>query len=250
MSHRGLKHGALALVAVVVGLLTGLGGWADTPRARAAEAGGTVRLLKVRGHAVVPVTPDSAVVRLGIQIRAQTAQQALRRASEVVEAILRVTEWADVDQRDVQTRSAELIPVWRDADKGRQLELAGYEARYELEVKVHPPERVGLLVDEAVKAGANRVHGIRFGLRNPQAVQQQALQQAVADAIRQARTLAEAAGVRLGPVISVDEVQLSSPSLPVAPVAVASGQEAALPIAAGELAVEAWATVTFELQGT
>jgi len=247
VSHGRLEHGVLALVATVVGLLAGFAGFPDAPPARAAEAGGAVRILKVRGHAVVAAAPDSAVVRLGIQTRAQTAQQALRRASEVVEAVLRVTDWMDIDEREVQTRSVELVPLWRDVDKGRQLELAGYEARYELEVTVHPPERVGLLVDEAVKAGANRLHGIRFGLRNLQAVQQQALQQAIADALRQARTLAEAAGVRLGPVISVDEVQLSTPAAPPAPMALASGQEAAPPIAAGELAVEAWATVTFEL---
>lgn len=237
----------LGLLLALGGLVAALGLPTASP-AWAAEGGEVARLLRVTGRSVLAAAPDSAVVRLGVIVRDQTAEQALRRAADAVQAVLQAAGSVGVLERNVKTRSLELVPVFRRTEQEGSPQPVGYEARYELEILVYPLDRVGPLVDEAVRAGANRVHSIRFGLRDPQLVQQQVLRQAVADALRQARTVAEAAGVRLGPVVSVDQVQLAGPGGLSEPVALAAGRESGLPIVPGELTFEASVQVTFELR--
>ena len=223
--------------------------WALWLPARAAtEPVGQERVVRVRGRAVVSVRPDVAVVRLGAFSRADTAQEAMVRTSQVARRILETVLRLGVPERNVQTRGLQLMPIFRHDDRAGAGQLAGYEARYELEITVRDLELVGPLVDGAVQAGANLVHSIRFTVRELDAVKQQALQQAVADGLRQARTLAEAAGSRLGPLRSVDDVQLNGPPelRPVA--AVTALQESPVPVAPGELAFEASVLLTFDLR--
>ena len=172
----------------------------------------------------------------------------MARTSQAARRILDAVSRMGVPGRDVRTRGLQLTPVFRHDEKTGEGQLAGYEARYELEITVKDLELVGPLVDAAVQAGANQVDSIRFTVRELEAVKQQALQQAVVDGLRQARTLAEAAGVRLGSLRSVDDVQLNGPPDLRPPVALAARQPSAVPVALGELTFEASVLLTFDLQ--
>lgn len=245
----GLRRPVLAFLAAAGVGLSAAVVWALWLPARAAtDAGGQDRVVRVRGRAVVSVRPDAAVVRLGAFSRADTAQEAMMRTSQVARRILDTVLRLGVPERDVQTRGLQLMPVFRHDDRTGAGQLAGYEARYELEITVRNLELVGPLVDGAVQAGANQVHGIRFTVREPDAVKQEALRQAVADGLRQARTLAEAAGSRLGPLRSVDEVQLIGPPEPRPVSAAAALPESAAPVTPGQLAFEASVLLTFDLR--
>lgn len=65
---------------------------------------------------------------------------------------------------------------------------------------------VGDVLDAVVDAGANSIWGVSFGLDDPATAQAEARADAVDDALARAQALAELNGVKLGPVMSVNEV--------------------------------------------
>ena len=61
------------------------------------------------------------------------------------------------------------------------------------------------MIDSALEAGANQLSGIRFALEDRQAKRRSALKKAVADAREKAVVIAEAAGTRLGSILTIVE---------------------------------------------
>ena len=71
-----------------------------------------------------------------------------------------------------------------------------------------------MILDAAVQHGANQIGGISFGIQNKDALLDKARQDAIADAKRKAEKAAQAAGLKLGRVLSLSEtVQHALPRL-------------------------------------
>ena len=60
-------------------------------------------------------------------------------------------------------------------------------------------------LDALVAAGANQINGMNFSIHDPAALLAEARAEAVADARAKAETYAKAAGVTLGPILSISE---------------------------------------------
>ena len=224
-------------------------------QALAQETGVTVgpdvdrRTLVVTGRSTVTAMPDAARITVGVEAQAPSARQsheaAARKAQRIVSAILAL----GIPSRDLQTTGIALTPVYRYDEKTRQESLVGYRASYTLQVVVEPLDRVGSVVDAAVEAGANRVESIQLFVRDVEAVKERAIARAVADAMAQARILAQSAGVHLGPVLAIRDVTFVAPGAPVR-VSLARMAEAVdqVPVLPGELEFAAGATLVFEIR--
>ncbi|MDH4105562.1 MAG: SIMPL domain-containing protein, partial [Gammaproteobacteria bacterium] len=90
---------------------------------------------------------------------------------------------------------------WDEATR-RQV-LQGYMVSRQIEVEVRDLERLGTLLEKAVSAGANQVGGAQLDSSKRKELERQALTLAVEDARLNADTLAQAAGMKLGPVQSL-----------------------------------------------
>jgi uncharacterized protein len=99
---------------------------------------------------------------------------------------------------DVATEAVVVQP--RFADGGP----AGAEASGAVRVR-SGAERAGEVAQAAMAAGADRLHGPRFEYEGEDAVRDELLGEAVADARRKAERLASAAGRTLGAVRSIEE---------------------------------------------
>ena len=97
-----------------------------------------------------------------------------------------------------------------------------------------------------VTAGANQVTGINFDNADRKTPADAALRAAIADARRQAEIMAEAAGVKLGRILSVN-ANAGQPPMPYARMDMAMAKAA--PVMPGERAVTANATVVWEIEG-
>jgi uncharacterized protein len=102
----------------------------------------------------------------------------------------------------------------------------------------------GSVVEAAVQAGANQVSGPTLSKEDSDALYDKALKAAVDDASKRAETLADAAGVHVGAVISIQEGETYSP-VPMYDRAAASPEQA--PIEPGQQDIEATVTVTFAI---
>ncbi len=223
----------LAALAAVVLMLSG---------ASADEA----RLITVPGEGRVAARPDMATVSLGVRREDRQAGTAMRAASEAAGAVLATLAGAGVDERDVQTTRIGLDPRYQHSNDGAPPRITGYVASHDLVVRVRDLEGLGAILDALVADGANSFSGIRFGLSDAEAVEAEARAAAVADALARAETLAEAAGVTLGPLMTLDEAGFGGP-MPQPLMRGAMMEAASVPVAEGEVEVAVRVTATFAI---
>ena len=83
----------------------------------------------------------------------------------------------------------------------------GYAANVSLEVRVTPLDKAEAAIDAATKAGATQVSTSQLVLdeKKQKELESQARLEAIKDAKEKAKALADAAGIRLGRVVDVQE---------------------------------------------
>src|SRR5690606_32444959 len=129
-------------------------------------------------------------------------------------------------------------------------QITGYRASNQITARTRDLTGVGRLIDVALEAGANQMHGISFQLEDAAAAEATALRRAIDRAHTSAQTMAAALGVQLGPVL--DGSTSADPVRPVCRVAAGAmmRQEvaASTPVEPGEQSVRATASLIFEIQ--
>lgn len=215
----------------------------------AAPAEEMPRLITVTGSGSEIAIPDVALLTLGVETDANTAEAALAAMSERLQAIFAALDEAHLAEKDRQTSGLGLDPLYAQREDGgiNDAEITGYRARSMLTLTLHDIDTVGALVDTLAGAGVNRIDGISFDLADPSEVVQQARRKAVADAMARATLYADAANIKLGPIVSISEPGGAMPK----PYAVNAAPRAdaafAMPVARGSLNVDAEVTVVFEI---
>lgn len=215
--------------------------------AQAASPAEAPRTLSIGGTGRVDLAPDMAMVRIGVTHQGEVAAEALRLTSDAVAAMLARLQELGVAARDMQTAGLSLTPVWRDRRSGEeQLQPWGFEASNIVSLRLRDLDALGTVLDALVSDGANRLDGVSFGLQDPESAMDEARRLAVADARRKAALFAEAAGVTLGPVLSLSETGGGVPRPQM--MEMAAMRSDAVPIAAGEVGIAASVQMVFALE--
>ena len=166
----------------------------------------------VTGKGEAAVRPDMAIVSLSVMREAETARAALDANNEAMRAVIASLRDSGIEDRDLQTSGLSIQPRWdyqRDNDGNQNARLAAYQVFNSLTVRVRDLAMVGSVIDSSVTLGVNQGGSISFTNADPDAVIDQARRDAVEDATRKARTLADAANVELGAVIEITEQALA-----------------------------------------
>ena len=123
-----------------------------------------------------------------------------------------------------------------------------YRASNTVQVEVDDLKKVGDVIDAGMKAGANRIEGVSFDLKDDTAARENAIREAIKEARAKAQTMAAALNVKLGTVHQVQEggVHLVRPQMMAYDRAVA-GAAAATPVQPGQVHVQASVSVTYRL---
>lgn len=211
-----------------------------------AEAHDGAGRITVSGEGVVSAAPDMATVQLGVTEEADTAAVAMERSSAAMKAILETLAGSGVEARDIQTTNINLSPRYARPQNNQPPQVNGYVASNMVTVRVRDLGALGGVLDALVQEGANAISGISFGLSNTKALEGEARALAVAEARTKAEGLAAAAGVALGTVISIEEGRGSQPQPMLRGMAMA---EASVPVAAGEVDIRAFVTITYAIGG-
>lgn len=183
------------------------------------------------------MAPDLAVVSLAVsgsgRDLAPARDDVNRRASSVL-ARLRELDVADAD---LHAPDVSIHPEYEYRKGGQR--LVGYRVNRQIGAKVRDLDRLGEVLDGAVAAGANEVHGAQMSASDPSSAEHEALRAAVAAAREKAAAVAEAAGSALGQVMRIEEEgDFRGPPMPKARLmAMAEAADAPTEIAAGELTV-------------
>lgn len=204
------------------------------------------RVISTSGQGVIETVPDMATIRLGVTHENAQAATAMAAVSEGVSAVLTRLSEAGVAPRDMQTDTLSLQPVWsgRGVNDATPSKITGFVARNSLTVRVRALDDLGRILDLVVSDGANTFDGLSFGLQEPKPAADAARAEAVRDAMDRARQMAEAAGVTLGPILSISEQGgIARPQM----MEMASARQMDMPVAAGELTVMAQVGIVFAI---
>lgn len=186
--------------------------------------------ITTRGVGTVRGTPDMLTVALGVQTRAASAADALADNSTRTTGLLDVLRRRGVADADLRTSRLSINPTY-DQNGG----ITGYEVTNQVSATLRDIAGAGALVDAAAQAtgDAARVERIGFEIDDDAEPRARARGDAVRQAVTQARQLAEAADVTLGPILSITEVTAGLPPDPAAARDSAVAASAAVPIEPG-----------------
>lgn len=213
-----------------------------------------VPVLSVSGTGEARVTPDVATVRLGVLAQAETARAAQDEVSRTAAAILEAIRKLGVPQEQIQTSELSLNPVYGQQPPDRsglqEPRIVGYQATNVVSVRLEDLSKVGPVIDAGLGAGANRLDGLFFGLKDEGPARAAALTAAVGEARTKAEALARAAGVKLGELVEITEggVNVFTPTFQKARgVAMEAMAMADTPVESGQVSVDASVTLRYRI---
>jgi len=193
--------------------------------------------------------PDVAYVNLGVQSDGQTARQAMDANSTAMAAAIDAIKKTGIPENNIRTTGINLTPLMSQPRPGDQAPPAvvGYRATNSVVVTVENVARVGDVLDAAVTAGANTAGGVRFAIKDENALRQRALQSAGQAARAKADAIASSLGLRVTGVQSVVEESGGTPvgAETRALSAQAANAAPAPPVQPGELTLRVRIRVTF-----
>jgi uncharacterized protein YggE len=201
--------------------------------------------ITVTGEGRVDAAPDMATVSLGVVTEAATAAEAMAANAIQLSAVLEQLKAGGIEDRDIQTSGLSLNPNWTQPEGEAAPRITGYQASNMLTVRVRQLDQLGAVLDRTIKDGANSFNGLSFGLADPEPAMNEARKRAVADAQARARLLTQAAGLTLGPVVSISEGGGFGGPQPMYRMDAAAASP--VPVASGEVSTVASVTMVFEL---
>ena len=207
----------------------------------------TPATVSVSGVGIVTTTPDTASVQLGVTVTQPTLADAQSQASTQMQAVIDALLAAGVEDKDIQTSSYYVTVLQNYDSSGNPSEVSNFQVQNMVNVVVRNIENVGPVLDGAVAAGANTVYGVNFYLEDDSAASSEARALAVQDAEKRAQELAEAAGMTLGPVVSITEGYSGGPMYGRGGAGMAADSAAAAPIQVGTTTIQVDVTVVYQL---
>ena len=169
----------------------------------------------VSGEGRVPVTPDLAILSLGVEAQAASVAEAQTQAAEAMHKVMDALKDNGLADKDIQTQHFSISPVTKwDEEKEEQI-IIGYRVSNIVSAKIrtlvqesYPLDyKVGRIIDAVAAAGGDftRINGISFTVDDPSAYYDEAREKAVAESKAKAEQLAKLAGLTLGKPTYISE---------------------------------------------
>jgi uncharacterized protein YggE len=215
-----------------------------------------VATLTVRGKAELSKPADQLRLRLGVVTKSAQAKAALVENSRRMNEVITALEKVGLVKGEYETGRFSLQPVYtrrpRQPDPDWRPQIVGYEVTNTLSIKTQKLELAGELIEAGNEAGANTIDVVGFDLADPRTHRAEAIATATAHAIADARTLADAASLRLARIISVNLDQ-AAPRPPIPPFGARGGATAPElavppPITPGQVTIRADVTLVYEIE--
>ena len=209
--------------------------------------------LTVRGNAELRKPADQLRLQIGVVTQASEATSALAENSQRMEEVVAALKKAGLSEDEYETGRFSLQPVYsrrpRQAAAEWRRHIVGYNVTNTISIRTERLDLAGQLIQAANEAGANQIDAISFALADPRRHRSEAIAAATVHAIADARTLADAASLRLVRIlrITLDDAAVR-PLLTLGRGAAMAAEVAATPpIAPGEVTVRASVTMVYEI---
>ena len=206
--------------AAVAPMAVASGAAADT-----ADSGAVDSSITAQATGTISGTTDVVTIVIGVQTQSTSAQTALDDNNKRATDVIGVLKESGVAPADLQTSQLSINPSYDE--KGQQ--ITGYQVTNMVTAKIRDISTAGAVIDAAGKTAGDavRVQQLSFSIDDDSALRAQARADGVKRAQAQAKQMADAAGVQLGPIRSITETPAGTPTIYPA---MAAGDTAAAPV--------------------
>jgi uncharacterized protein YggE len=160
-------------------------------------------VVQVTGTSQKEVTPDVARITFSINSVNANLEKAKNDNTQIANRVFANLKEQGVTKEQIKTNTYQVDPIY-NYEKDKLPKLEGYRVTNSLEIRTSI-DQVGILVNELTSAGANEINSIRFEAANEADSKNEALKDAVADALKKAEVIAAALNKRVANVTLVNE---------------------------------------------
>lgn len=162
-----------------------------------------VTTVQVTGSSQKEIAPDTAKISISINSIQPNIEQAKNENTTAANQVFAKLKELGVTDAQIKTSTYQIDSVY-NYEKDRLPKLKGYQVTNTLEITTSI-EKVGILVNEVTNAGATEINSIHFEKSNQDEIKDEALSDAVADALKKAEVIASALHKRVATIKVVNE---------------------------------------------
>ncbi|MGV1015211.1 MAG: SIMPL domain-containing protein [Methyloceanibacter sp.] len=211
------------------------------------EPGPQKRTISLSATGAVKAAPDKVDITAGVTSEALTAREALDKNSAAMIQVIEALKSDGIDAKDIQTANFAVSPVYEQRKEGTAPFIVGYRVINSVSIGLRDTKKLGAILDKVVSLGANTIDAIEFGMAEPEALKDEARQLAMQNVTANAKLYADAAGIKLGPVLTIVEEDAHIPRFAgAAPARMEMARD--VPLEAGTATIEVRIRVTWELE--
>jgi len=160
------------------------------------------RLISVTGTAEVNVAPDEAILILGVQSRDRDLTIAKSQHDRRVRKLLAEARTAGVDEKNIQTSTLQMQPVYSEEKVPRFL---AFEVSQTIQVTLKDLSKYERLISKLLESGLNRVDNVEFLVAEPRKYKDEARAKAIRAAREKAVAMAAELGLTIGKPWEISE---------------------------------------------
>lgn len=168
------------------------------------STGNYPREITVEGEGKALVTPDLAMVNVGVSSESATSAQAIADNTKKMNAVIKVLKDLGIDEKNIQTTQYSLSPKYNFNDQ-RGSFIDGYTISQNVQVKVKDFKKLSDILAKTTDAGANIIGGVDFTVEDKEKAKTEARKNAIAKAKESANQISETTGLKLGKVLNFYE---------------------------------------------
>lgn len=243
------KSFVLTSILLIAALLSGCAGAALAQTTTPVAENVPPRTLNVSGSGKAYLTPDIAYINIGVRTEGAEASKVVAENSANSQKVIDALKELGVEVKDIQTTNFSIFPNQKFDMEGKPTGEITYVVENTVYVTVRNLENIGKLLDAAVTSGANQIYGIQFDVADKTAALSEARKGAVENAKTVAQELAEAAGVSLG---EIQTINISSGGTPIPFYdnrgGMLAAEAASVPVSAGQMILTVDVNIVFSIR--
>lgn len=164
----------------------------------------TTNVVSFSGEGKVLAKPDVGIMDLSIVTEGATSKAAQDDNSKKSRSLTDYLKSQGVDEKDIKTTGYNIYPQYNYPPYSKP-SISGYQVNQMVQVKVRDLDKIDDLLSGVVTAGVNQVNNLQLTVDEPDKLETEAREKAIADAKEKADDLEDQLGIRLGRIVDFSE---------------------------------------------
>lgn len=170
----------------------------------------TQKSITVNGTGIVKVKPDICDISFTVQTNNKASDVSQQENIKITENVMTALKNMGIDSENIITSGYTVYPEYYYNEETHTSTITGYNTTNRFTVTTKQIDKAGEIVQTAINAGATRSSGVSFYVEDTNKYYGEALKSAILNASNSGKYIAEALGVNITSVLSVEEMQSSN----------------------------------------